>query len=607
VKRRADSSGYEKILIAVAVSLFLYTGCAPASRQGVTRIEPEVQMQLEEQRGEGASSQETGKSDKKNDQLKHAALQDSSEMSNQEAVDSALELLQASSDYWEQGEHDNALEALDKAYSLILQVVEEEDADLMQQREDLRITIAKRIVEVYASRFTVADGTHKEIPLVMNDHVKKEIDSFTGREKDFFLAAYRRSGRYRPAIVKMLRDEGLPQELSWLPLIESGYKVRAFSRARALGLWQFIASTGYKYGLKRDTWIDERMDPEKSTRAAIAYLKDLHQMFGDWTTALAAYNCGEWAVLKRIRTQRINYLDHFWDLYEKLPRETSAYVPRLIAVLHLTNNPEKYGLTLPPVDEEIKVEEVMINKKVSVKIIAGRLNVEPDLLQEVNAELRQDMTPNSPYPLKVPAGTGKVLLAKLSDIPESDIPAWQPYSPSPPYILHTIRKGETLARIARKYKTSVKGIKDMNGLGNKERVNVGWTLKIPTKKGFAPVLADGSVQTGIKPYPRTIEYVVKRGDSLWKIAGQYHTTPKTLRVLNKLASHSLMEGQVLMIMPGQDSAKAASTSSYRVKKGDTPALIARKHEMDLSEFLKLNSLSPRTTIYPGQTVQVTEK
>jgi membrane-bound lytic murein transglycosylase D len=564
-------------------------------------------MKPEEKGAEDGSFQEIRKADKKEDYAKQeTAVQDSAEMSNQEAVDSALEMLQASNDYWEQGEHDNALEALDKAYSLILQVEEHEDADLMQQREDLRITIAKRIVEVYASRFTVADGTHKEIPLVMNDHVRREIESFTGREKEFFLGAYRRSGKYRPSIVKMLRDEGLPQELSWLPLIESGYKVRAFSRARALGLWQFIASTGYKYGLKRDTWIDERMDPEKSTRAAIAYLKDLHQMFGDWTTALAAYNCGEWAVLKRIRTQRINYLDQFWDLYEKLPRETSAYVPRLIAVLHLTNNPEKYGLTLPPVDDEIKLEEFMIHKKVSVKLIAERLNVEYDLLREINAELRQDMTPDSPYPLKVPAGTGKVLLAKLSDIPESDIPAWQPYSPSPPYILHTIRKGETLGKIAAKYKTTVKGIKDMNGLGNKDLVNAGGTLKIPTKKGFTPALAARSVQSDAKPAPRTIEYVIKRGDTLWKIAGQYQTTTKTLRGLNKLASHDLREGQVLMIMPGPGTPRAANTSSYKVRKGDTPALIARKHQMDLSEFLKLNSLSPRATIFPGQTVQITE-
>jgi len=519
-----------------------------------------------------------------------------------------LELVQASNDYWEQGDHENALDALDKAYSMILQVEADDDPDLNQQKEDLRITIAKRIVEVYASRFTVANGTYKAIPLVMNDHVRREIDSFTGRERDFFLTAYRRSGKYRPAIVKALQAEGMPQELSWLPLIESGYKVRAFSRARALGMWQFIASTGYKYGLKRDTWIDERMDPEKSTKAAIAYLKDLHQMFGDWTTALAGYNCGELAVLNRIKTQRINYLDHFWDLYEKLPRETAAYVPRLLAVLHIVSNPQAHGVTLPPLEDEIKVEEVTINKKLQLKTIASRLDVDCELLQELNAELRQDMTPDSPYPLRVPQGKGGVLLAKLSDIPETPVSAWQPYSSSPHYILHTVKKGETLASIARKYRTSTKAVKDMNGLGRGDKLIVGWTLKIPAKKGFSPVLADKESEPAPKANAKTIEYVVKQGDNLSKIAGLYDTTPKDIRTLNRLSSPNLRQGQVLMILPGPGgSPKTAKTKGYKVKDGDSPFQIARKHDMDLSEFLKLNNLTPKSTIFPGQMVQVMER
>lgn len=605
MKRRAVWSLYE-LLVLLVLSFFLYSGCAPAGPYGIKPSEGPVSGKPELGRDDSGIVQEAKPQKEQADKSQIPAV-DPSEMSNQESLDAALDLLQASNDYWEQGDHDNALEALDKAYSLILQVEEDDDSDVMQQREDLRITIAKRIVEVYASRFTVADGTHKEIPLVMNDHVKREIESFTGRERDFFLAALKRSGRHRAAILKMLKDEGLPKELSWLPLIESGYKVRAFSRARALGLWQFIASTGYKYGLKRDTWIDERMDPEKSTRAAIAYLKDLHQMFGDWTTALAAYNCGEWAVLNRIRTQRINYLDHFWDLYEKLPRETAAYVPRLIAVLHITNNPEKYGLTLPPLDDEPRVEEVTINKKVSLKVIADRLNIDCELLQELNAELRQDMTPDSPYPLRVPSGSGKILLAKLSDIPESDIPAYRPYSPSPQYVLHTVKKGESLVEIAGRYKSSVKAIKDMNGLGKKEQVNTGWILKVPTKKGYIPMVASKSVQADLKPKPRTIEYVVKPGDTLWKVSNRYHTTPKDLRTLNKLTSQSLREGQVLMILPGHGATKTIKTKNYKVKHGDTPRLIARKYDMELSEFLKLNSLSPKSKIVQGQVVQVVEK
>jgi len=604
VEKRSVWGRCAQILLLSLSGLFVFPCCGTLQPYGVVQEEKAGEAGQGQRDREAAAGDATAAAPAAKGETPQAPA---SRMGHQEMIDSSLELLQASNDYWEQGDHENAVDALDKAYSLILQVETDDDPDLIQQREDLRITIAKRIVEVYASRFTVANGTYKAIPLVMNDHVKREIHSFTGREKDFFLSAYRRSGRYRPTILKALEEAGMPKELSWLPLIESGYKVRAFSRARALGLWQFIASTGYKYGLKRDTWIDERMDPEKATRAAIAYLKDLHQMFGDWTTALAGYNCGEWAVLNRIKTQRINYLDHFWDLYEKLPRETAAYVPRLLAVLHIVNDPKAHGVDLPPLDEEIRVEEVTINKKVQLKTIAARLDVDCDLLQELNAELRQDMTPDSPYPLKVPKGKGDVLLAKLSDIPESDVPSFRRYSSSPSYILHTVKKGESLASIARKYRTSTRAIKGMNGLGRGEKVNVGWTLKIPTKKGYAPVTAGKASAADSKPTPKAIEYVVKRGDSLWKIAGRYNTTPRDLRRLNKLSSPNLREGQVLMILPGPGTAKAAKTKTYKVRDGDSPSHIARKHDMDLSDFLKLNNLSPKSTIFPGQMVQVMER
>ena len=280
--------------------------------------------------------------------------------SDQELLDSALEFCHASNDFWERGDLENALDALDQAYSLVLEVHPDENPEILQQRDDLRITISKRIIEVYTSRFTVANGYRKAIPLVMNSHVERAVRLLEGRDKRFFMASYRRSGRYRPAIVKALIEAGLPEELSWLPLIESGFKVQALSRSRALGMWQFIASTGYKFGLKRDRWIDERMDPEKSTTAAIAYLKELHQIFGDWATVLAAYNCGEGTVLKRIRSQRINYLDNFWDLYRELPRETAFYFPKFLAVLHILNDPEAHGMSLPPVDEEIKLSLIHI-------------------------------------------------------------------------------------------------------------------------------------------------------------------------------------------------------------------------------------------------------
>lgn len=263
----------------------------------------------------------------------------------QSILDEALDLCRVSQDYWQKGELEKAIEALDQAYSLILEVDVNDRSKFIQQKEDLRFMISKRILEIYASRHIVVNGNHNAIPLVINKHVQSEIDSFTkGNEKEFFIESYKRSGKYRARMAEELKQAGLPVELSWLPLIESGFKAKALSSARALGLWQFIPSTGYKFGLKRDTFIDERLDPEKSTRAAIDYLKELHQMFGDWSTVLAAYNCGEGKVLRVIRDQNVNYLDNFWDLYERLPRETARYVPRFLATLHIVGCPEKYGL-----------------------------------------------------------------------------------------------------------------------------------------------------------------------------------------------------------------------------------------------------------------------
>jgi len=521
------------------------------------------------------------------------------EVNHQRALDSALEHCQASNDLWERGDLEGAIDALDTAYSLILDVETEEDPELLQQKEDIRFTISKRIIEAYASRLTTAQGNHNAIPLTMNDHVQKALVSFQGREKDFFLGAYRRSGKYRPAIVQTFKDAGLPEELSWLPLIESGFKVRALSRARALGLWQFIASTGYKFGLKRDHWIDERMDPEKSTGAAIAYLKELHQMFGDWTTVLAAYNCGEWAVLRRIRSQRINYLDNFWDLYEHLPRETASYVPRFLAVLHILQDPGAYGFDLPPVQEPLEMEAVTVNKQVHLKTIAERLEVDYDTLMELNSELRHNSTPPSAYALMVPPGKGEDLLAKLDDIP-----AWRP--PASSHYVHRVRSGDSLSSLAYRYKTTVSAIMRANNLKNSNYLKVGWNLRIPTRAGVSAPPEEPAVQTA-KMEQTLNAYVVKRGDSLWKIASRSGTTTHAIQSLNGLRSSRLRVGQVLRIPGGSEATAPNHSNVYRVKKGDSPYFVAQRHRMNLAELLRINNLTPSCTIYPGQTLLVREQ
>lgn len=475
----------------------------------------------------------------KRDNPEQAGSHKSLQERDQSLLDSAIDFYQTSNEFWQQGDLENALGALDKSYSLILEVGQEADQDILQQKEDLRFTIAKRIMEVYASRFNVVNGYQNAIPMVMNKHVQAALNSFKGRERKFFIDSYVRSGRFRPAIVKALREEGLPEELSWLPLIESGFKVRALSRARALGMWQFIASTGYKFGLERNAWIDERMDPEKSTRAAIAYLKELHSIFGDWSTAIAAYNCGEGNVLKVIRKQKISYLDNFWDLFDRLPFETAAYVPKFIAVLHIMSDPGKYGFTLPPVDKEIEVEEATINKHVHLKKIAENIKISYKELQDLNPELRKNVTPPNPYSLKVPEGKVQTLLAKLDGIP-----IWVP--PVPPYIVHKVRRGESLSVIASKYRTSVRSIIAMNGLKKRNYIRQGWRLKIPTSRRTS--------YNKIRPPIRStrlkgdlLEYVVKKGDSLWKIANEFKTTTKAIQSLNQLRTTRLTIGQVLLV------------------------------------------------------------
>ena len=513
----------------------------------------------------------------------------------QSALDEALDFCQASQDFWQKGELENALEALDHAYALILKTDTTNSPKLIQQKEDLRFMISKRILEIYASRNIVVNGNHNAIPLVMNKHVQLEINHFTKYgEKSFFIEAYKRSGKYRPYIVSQLKAAGIPVELSWLPLIESGFKVNALSRARALGPWQFIPSTGYKFGLKRDKYIDERIDPVKSTHAAIAYLKELHQIFGDWSTVLAAYNCGEGRVLRVIRSQNINYLDNFWDLYERLPRETARYVPRFMAALFIINNPEKYGLNAITVDEPLEYENVTVSKQIHLKNIAKEIGVPEKTLRELNPELRYRILPQDKYPLRVPPGKSEVLLANLDKIPVS-------YPPQSAYVYHRIRPGESLSTIARRYHSSVRKIMRANNLNRSSYIVAGKKLKIP-RRGTMPYRPKIDRN---KDFTLPSTHTVKSGDSLWNIAKRYGTTTQKIQSLNNLQTTQLHIGQALKI-PGYKDEKivakieVGNLKVYQVKRGDSPFDIAQLHNMPLKRFLRINLLTLNSTIYPGQ-------
>ncbi|OQB37959.1 MAG: Membrane-bound lytic murein transglycosylase D precursor [Candidatus Latescibacteria bacterium ADurb.Bin168] len=389
-----------------------------------------------------------------------------------------------------------------------------------------------------------------EIPLQMNQFVEREIRSFQTVERSWFLGAYRRSGTYLPYIKGRMREAGLPEQLAWLAFIESGYSPRALSPARALGLWQFIPSTGYRYGMTRDRWIDHRMDFERSTTAAIAYLRDLHAMFGDWNAALAAYNCGEGRVLRTINSQANQYMDDFWDLYVRLPQETARYVPRFHAVMAIMQDPLKYGFSdLPQPEPPIAFDTLIVDRQVKLADIAERTGIDADVLTRLNAELRTGVTPQYPYRLRVPVGTLDSVAVAVNAVPTTSAPNL------PDLVTHRVKRGETIASIARKHHTTVAAIRQENGLRRNSRVRVGQVLRIPVRSRTSTPsqVASSSARTARNSNSHSSEgspsiYVVRSGDTLWSISQRYSLSVDELRRLNGLSRRSTIKpGQRLVV------------------------------------------------------------
>jgi membrane-bound lytic murein transglycosylase D len=552
------------------------------------------------------------------------------EETERDIMEEALLLLDESQKYWVNGELEEAIQMLDQAYALLLDT--NGNPDIVRQKDDLRLMISKRILAIYNAHQSVAKGKRSEIPIITNADVEKEIRLFQTVERDFFVASYQRSRIYRPVILRELKKAGLPEELSWLPLVESGYKINALSSARALGLWQFIPSTGYKYGLNRDDWVDERMDVEKSTRAAIDYFKDLHAMFGDWLTVLAGYNCGEGRVMRTIASQHINYLDRFWDLYQRLPYETARYVPRFVATLLIVRDPKKYGMDLG--SDELKSDALSyeiadINRCMRLQDIAQKLETSEDNLYILNAELRHRMTPDRPYKLKVPVEKAEPLLKMVAEIPQGDKPLATFRAARGVFIKHKVRQGDTLPSIAEKYKTTVGAIRSANSL-SKQRLVVGQRLNIPIRSGKVSAPAEKAAKSG-----KTISHQVQKGDTMASLSRKYGISMAEIRKINDLKNDTLRIGQTLqvakaneeVIQGGKEQKKGDASEKkvkirpetkpasekgsestapkrYKVKKGDSLNRIARRNGMTLDTLLDLNSMSTKDNIRPGQVILV---
>ncbi|MGH7773206.1 MAG: transglycosylase SLT domain-containing protein [Candidatus Binatia bacterium] len=307
------------------------------------------------------------------------------------------------------------------------------------------------------------------IPLVENNRVLYFVNFFSGRLRGFFERALARSGRYVPMMTTILREEGLPEELVYLSLIESGFSPYAYSKAKAMGPWQFIRGTGLRYGLKINGWVDERKDPIKSTRAAAAYLKDLHLQFGEWFLAAAAYNAGERKVEKAISRSRTN---DFWHLSQKthLKSETRNYVPKFIAATLIASTPEKYGFGDVIYEPPMEYDEVSIKKPLRLQTIAELASTTVAAIKELNPALLRNSTPPSEngFMLRVPAGRGETFSQAYELLPDSA---------AVKVITHTVRKGETLVTIAKKYRQQVSQLMELNNLKSR-RIQVGQDLII---------------------------------------------------------------------------------------------------------------------------------
>lgn len=444
-----------------------------------------------------------------------------------------------------------------------------------------------------------------DFPIYVNKEVLSYIQYLTtGKKRELVALGLNRLGRYHEMFSRIFREEGLPQDLIYFGLIESNYSTRAYSRAKAKGMWQFISWTGRKYGLRVDWWVDERSDPEKSTRAACRYIKDLYGMFNDWYLVLAAYNSGEGRISRMLK----RYPDFdYWDFCRKrkLPRETRGYVPAILAAIIVGRNPELFGFKIDPA-EPLKQITVDIPSPSDLRVIADTIGVDFDTLKELNPSLRRMVTPadSDAWPIHVPADTSLEVIAQLNDLPLHDRLKW---------IEHRINRGDTLWDIARKYDVSVSAVKDYNHLrGRNPILRVGQVLLVP----LSNMQRDPGEILNDDPRPARIAgqtYRVRRGDTLWGIARRCRASVTDLKSWNNLSSSQLSVGTVLRVTGGGGTAAPRAavnapavrhSGNYIVQSGDTLWGISRKFNVSLPTLRRANNLSSHSRINPGQTLVI---
>jgi membrane-bound lytic murein transglycosylase D len=498
-------------------------------------------------------------------------------------------------DFFVKEEFDSASALLERAVSILSRDVEwSSSGDVLSERRVLLYKcryFLERIPKIEPElppEVAVEDIQPKKpllppVEIVRNSKVAKWIGYFTGEGRETFLRWVRRSGKYRASTMSILREEGLPLELVNLALIESGFNPNAYSRAHAVGIWQFIRSTARIYGLRVDWWVDERRDPIRSCRAASRYLRDLYQALDSWPLALAAYNSGQRNVERAISRARTR---DYWNLH--LKRETRDYVPKFMAACIIMAEPWEYGLDLA-FDDPLEYDEIEVEPKTDLGVMAKACDVEKDLMCGLNPHLVRHCAPDgkSAYPVRVPSGRAEACASRLAAIPAQDRLAKVYASPD---VKHRVRRGETLSRIARRYGTTISAIAKANGIRNYHKIGIGQVLLIPGN-GYSTFPDNPGIHT------------VRRGETLSSIAHKYRVRIRDLTAWNDLRSqHLIYAGQRLIV--SLDHVPRERMVTHEVRKGETVSSIAKRYGVSVQSVLLANGLRSRDKIYPGQELRL---
>ncbi|MDE2350237.1 MAG: LysM peptidoglycan-binding domain-containing protein, partial [Gammaproteobacteria bacterium] len=441
------------------------------------------------------------------------------------------------------------------------------------------------------------------LPEVQEPAIDEQLQWFV-HNPDFLERTFQRGERYMYHIVTEVEARGMPMEFALLPVVESAYEPFAYSRSRAAGLWQFIPGTGRRFGLKQDWWYDGRRDVLDSTRAALDYFQALHDQFGDWLLAIAAYNVGEATVQRAVdENKSAGRPTDFWHL--KLPAETRAYVPKLLALKRLVSDPERYGLEFAPIPNEPYFAVVDTGSQIDLNVAAKLAGTTYDELVELNPGFNRWATdPSGPNRLLVPIDDADALEANLKTLAPDDRVR---------YLAHTVKRRETLRMIAKRYDTTPAVIMKLNGLRG-WRLRVGADLRIPESNADLPhavlvaaARVDGTQRGRTSVFHHRIVYRVHRGETLSAIARRQRVPVATLARLNHLGPHDrIIAGQRLVIEHVSirrfrgERLHAGRRLTYRVRRGDTVYGISRHFQVSVRQLKSWNGLNRRHVIRVGQ-------